>query len=74
MSLLKGKGSTLQRGNYRGLKLTDHVLKVVERVIFFVRQLQEKVLDKKNPYFASIDFKKAFEAYQVKYYDGLCVL
>ena len=33
MSLFKGKGSALDRGNYRGLKLTDQALKVVERVI-----------------------------------------
>ena len=33
VSLFKGKGSTLDRGNYRSLKLTDKVLKVVERVI-----------------------------------------
>ena len=33
VSLFKGKGSTLERGNYCGLKLTDQGLKVVERVI-----------------------------------------
>ena len=33
ISLFKGKGSALDRGNYHGLKLTDQVLKVVERVI-----------------------------------------
>ena len=32
MSLLKGKGSALDSGNYCGLKLTDQVLKVVKRV------------------------------------------
>ena len=32
-SLFKGKGSALDRGNYRGLKFADQVLKVVERVI-----------------------------------------
>ena len=32
VSLFKGKGSTLQRGNCRGLKLTDHMLKLMERV------------------------------------------
>ena len=32
-SLFKGKGSALDRGNYRGVKLTDQVLKVVERVL-----------------------------------------
>ena len=29
----KGKGDALDRGNYRGLKLTDQVLKVLERII-----------------------------------------
>ena len=29
----KGKGEAVERGNYRGLKLMDQVLKVVERVI-----------------------------------------
>ena len=29
----KGKGDALERGNYRGLKLLDQVLKVIERVL-----------------------------------------
>ena len=33
VSLCKGKGSALDRRNYCGLKLTDQVLKVVERLI-----------------------------------------
>ena len=33
ISLYKGKGEALERGNYRDLKLTDQVLKVVERII-----------------------------------------
>ena len=33
ISLFKGKGEALDRGNYRGLKLTEHVLKVVECII-----------------------------------------
>ena len=33
ISLFKGKGEALDRGNYCGLKLTEHVLKVVERII-----------------------------------------
>ena len=32
MSCDKGKGSALEKGNYRGLKLTDQILKIVERV------------------------------------------
>ena len=31
--LFKGKGDALDWSNYRGLKLTDHVLKVFERVV-----------------------------------------
>ena len=33
VSFFNGKGSALDKGNYRGLKLADQVLKVVERVI-----------------------------------------
>ena len=33
LSLFKGKGSAAALGNYRGLKLTDHVLKVLERTV-----------------------------------------
>ena len=29
----KGKGDTLERVNYRGLKLLEHVTKVVERIV-----------------------------------------
>ena len=32
-NLYKGKGEAIDRGNYRGLKLTDQVLKMVERVL-----------------------------------------
>ena len=32
-SVFKGKGEAIDRGNYRSLKLTEHVLKVVERII-----------------------------------------
>ena len=31
--LYKGKGDALERGNYRGLKLTEQVLKVLERIV-----------------------------------------
>ena len=31
--IYKGKGDALERGNYRGLKLLDHVMKGMERVI-----------------------------------------
>ncbi|XP_057310454.1 uncharacterized protein LOC130648419 [Hydractinia symbiolongicarpus] len=33
VNCFKGKGDALQRGNYRGLKLVDQVMKVIERVI-----------------------------------------
>ena len=29
--IYKGKGDALERGNYRGLKLLDHVMKGIER-------------------------------------------
>ena len=32
LSLYKGKGDALDRGNYRGLKLNDQVMKLLERV------------------------------------------
>ena len=32
ISLFKGKGSALERGNYRGLKLLEHAMKVLERI------------------------------------------
>ena len=33
VNLYKGKGDALNRGNYRGLKLIDQVIKVLERVV-----------------------------------------
>ena len=33
LNLYKGKGDALDRGNYRGLKLTDQVMKLLERVL-----------------------------------------
>ena len=40
ISLYKGKGEALDRGNYRGLKLTEHILKVMERIIEdFIRNI-----------------------------------
>ena len=33
INLYKGKGDALERGNYRGIKLLDHVMKVIEREI-----------------------------------------
>ena len=38
--LYKGKGDALERGNYRGLKLTEQVMKVLERIVNgLIRQL-----------------------------------
>ena len=33
VSFFKGKGDALDRSNYRGLKLTDHVPKVIARMV-----------------------------------------
>ena len=33
LNLYKGKGDALNRGNYKGLKLTEHVMKVMERIV-----------------------------------------
>ena len=33
MNVYKGKGDALQCGSYRGIRLLEHVLKVLERVI-----------------------------------------
>ena len=38
--LYKGKGDALERGNYHGLKLTEQVMKVLERIVdSLIRQL-----------------------------------
>ena len=38
--LYKGKGDALERGNYRGLKLIEQVMKVLERIVdSLIRQL-----------------------------------
>ena len=40
INLYKGKGDALVRGNYRGLKLTDQVMKLQERVmVHFIREM-----------------------------------
>ena len=38
VNLYKGKGDALVRGNYRGLKLMDHLMKTVERVVEALRR------------------------------------
>ena len=85
----KGKGDAFSSGNYRGLKLQEHVMKILKHifstiiqeqvsinnmqfgfmpgrgtndVIFILRQLQEKCLQKKkNIYFAFVDLERAFD-------------
>ena len=38
--LYKGKGGTLERGNYHGLKLTEQVMKILDRIVdSLIRQL-----------------------------------
>ena len=32
--LYKGKGDALDQGNYRGLKLTEQAMKVIERIAY----------------------------------------
>ena len=40
LSLYKGKGEALDRGNYRGLKLTDKAMKLLKHVLDFqIRQM-----------------------------------
>ena len=40
LNLYKGKGDALEQGNYRGLKLTDQVMKLLERVLdSFIREM-----------------------------------
>ena len=40
VSLYKGKGDALSRDNYRGLKLLDQVMKIIERVLYSVIRSQ----------------------------------
>ena len=44
LNLYKGKGDALERGNYRGLNLTDQVMKLLERVLdSFIREMVDIV-------------------------------
>ena len=45
VSLYKGKGDALSRGNYRGLKLIDQVMKVMERVVEQLIRKQVRIDD-----------------------------
>ena len=73
MNCFKNKSNATERGNYRGLKLLEHMMKVFEifafipgkgtmNVIFIARQLQERYLEKKKKlFFAFVDLEKAFD-------------
>ena len=39
VNCFKGKSDALERGNYRGLKLVDQVMKVIERVSYLGKKL-----------------------------------
>ena len=41
VSLFKGKGDALDQNNYCGLKLTDHLLKIIESVIENIVNIDE---------------------------------
>ena len=43
INLYKGKGDALDRGNYRGLKLLDQVMKVIEKVVDELVREQVKI-------------------------------
>ena len=73
VSLHKGKGVALERGNYRGFKLLDQVMNVLEmlaenlasylnaapQTTFSVRQLQEKLYTvNKTLYMAFVDLER----------------
>ena len=71
MNCFKNKSNAIERENYRGLKLLEHMMKVFEmfafipgkgtmNVIFIARQLQERYLEKKKKlFFAFVDLEKA---------------
>ena len=75
VNVYKGKGDALACGSYRGIKLVEHAMKVLERVIerrvrnivkideiFIVHQVQEKYLARnKELWMAFVDLEKAFD-------------
>ena len=93
VKVYKGKGDALECGSYRGIKLLDHVMKVLDRVIekrvrskvsindmqfgfrpgrgttdaiFIVRQIQERVLEKKRDlWMAFVDWNGLFNDYSL---------
>ena len=59
VNLYKGKGDALDRGNYRGLKLTYHVMKLVEHVL--ERRIR-KMVDIDEMQFGLVSGKSATDA------------
>ena len=57
--LFKGKGDSLERGNYRGLKLTEQVMKILERIVDGLASSQAAA--NKRLYMAFIDLEKVFD-------------
>ena len=45
INIYKGKGDALVRGNYRGLKLLDHVMKAIERVVEKLIRVRVSIAD-----------------------------
>ena len=43
INLYKGKGDALERGNFRGLKLLEHVMKVMENILDKIIRSQVKI-------------------------------
>ena len=87
--IYKEKGDPIQCKNYRGTKLLEHGLKLLEKTIdrklrelvsinrmqfgfskgkgstnaiFILRQVQEKMLEKKKAYMAFLDLEKAYDS------------
>ena len=77
INIYKGKGDALERGNYRGLKLLDHVMKGIERVIEKIIRERISIDDMQfgfMPDCGTTDaiFKRRSIAYQEKSSGGPC--
>ena len=57
--LYKGKGDSLERGNYRGRKLTEQVMKILERIVDGLASSQAAA--NKRLYMAFVDLEKVFD-------------
>ena len=60
VNCFKGTGDTLQRGNYRRLKLTDQNLKVVERVIEKVDKMRCSLVSCQDAVFIVIQLQEKY--------------